>query len=314
MDSSKAVLLDSEHVDRLPHKVRFGTSSWTYPGWQGLVYHKPYKSEREFKLKCLSEYCQCPLFRTVGIDSSFYTPLSAPTLERYAAQVPQKFSWVSKVWERITIQKYPAHARYGKFAGAQNPDFLNADLFCEKVLGPYSNPDFKLHCGPMVFQFPTLSKQYLSTANFINQLGNFLSKLPADFRYAIEIRNPELLNQDYFQTLNAHAAAHCFNHWHFMPALKEQMKLAAAAGGLKSDFYVARILTPLGVSYENAVKLFSPYNEIRRPNPEMRADVVRLAKRAIEKDVDAYIIVNNRSEGNSPITIDSILRLMLETD
>ena len=85
-------------------------------------------------------------------------------------------------------------------------------------------------------------------------------------------------------------------------------KAAAQAGGLTANFFVARILTPRGVSYEAAVELFKPYDQIKRPNPEMRSDVVRLVNRAIERNVEAYIIVNNRAEGNSPYTISEILR------
>ena len=27
---------------RIPPLVRFGTSTWNYPGWRGLVYHRDY--------------------------------------------------------------------------------------------------------------------------------------------------------------------------------------------------------------------------------------------------------------------------------
>src|SRR4051794_30636414 len=56
---------------RLPAGIRFGTSSWNYPGWGGLVYHREYEG-RGASAKMLREYAEFPLFRTVGIDSSFY--------------------------------------------------------------------------------------------------------------------------------------------------------------------------------------------------------------------------------------------------
>jgi hypothetical protein len=54
--------------------IRFGTSTWTYEGWQGQVYHKQY-AKTTFARECLGEYCQYlyngePLFRTVGNDSA----------------------------------------------------------------------------------------------------------------------------------------------------------------------------------------------------------------------------------------------------
>jgi hypothetical protein len=35
--------------------IHFGTSTWAYEGWQGIVYHKPYPKKR-FKQDCLAEY------------------------------------------------------------------------------------------------------------------------------------------------------------------------------------------------------------------------------------------------------------------
>lgn len=299
-------------VEALPPNIRFGGSSWTYPGWKGLIYHREYKNDREFRAKSLEEYAQCPLFRSVGIDSAFYNPPSEELLVRYAGQLPPGFQWVEKVWERITIPKYPTHPRYGEDRGKVNPDFLNPELFIDAVLSPHKLEPVRPHVGPFVFQFPTIRRDIMDGREFIARLGEFLSALPRDFRYATEIRNPEFMAPEYFETLNRHGVTHCFNHWHIMPPLVEQMKRAAMAGGLNADFYVARILTPLGVSYEGAVKLFEPYDRVKKPNEPMRRDVVRLMKRAVERNADAFILVNNRSEGNSPGTISAIAEMMQE--
>jgi hypothetical protein len=84
------------------------------------------------------------------------------------------------------------------------------------------------------------------------------------------------------------------------------MVAAARAGGLTADFFVARLLTPLGVTYEAAEKLFQPYDQIRRVNPEMRNDVLSIAKRAVMTNKRAYITANNKAEGNSALTMASI--------
>jgi len=70
-----------------------------------------------------------------------------------------------------------------------------------------------------------------------------------------------------------------------MPKLKTQMLAAAKAGGLNAPIYVARLLTPLGMSYEKAVKTFEPYTSVKAVNSDMRDDAVRLAKRAVQRDV-----------------------------
>ncbi len=294
--------------DSIPDSIRFGTSSWNYPGWQGLVYTKSYRSKAEFTRCSLEEYAQFPRFRCVGIDHAFYRPPSPAQLRGYALQTPSTFRWVSKVWERVTIPKYPTHARYGEHRGLVNPDFLNAELFSREVLESYGrDADVRVRTGPFVFQFPTIASKILQTPEFLERLGAFLQAIPNEFQYAIEVRNPEFLSTSYFQLLTKFPhVTHCFNHWHYMPPLCEQMRIAASAGGLVSPFYVARALTPLGVSYEAAVKLFSPYQEVRRENPELRADLVRLARRAIETKRDAYILVNNRAEGCAPLTIEAV--------
>ncbi|HZA92615.1 MAG TPA: hypothetical protein VE420_08305, partial [Gemmatimonadales bacterium] len=48
---------------RIPTEAMFGTSTWNYPGWQGLVYHKDYGSKGA-ATRMLEEYAAFPLFRT----------------------------------------------------------------------------------------------------------------------------------------------------------------------------------------------------------------------------------------------------------
>jgi uncharacterized protein YecE (DUF72 family) len=301
----------SEEAKLLPAKLYLGTSTWAFPDWKGIVYHREYKSEREFTQKSLEEYASVPWFKTVCIDSLFYNPPKAEALGRYAEQVPENFKWVSKVWERITIHTYPKHARYGVFSGTQNPDFLNADLFSERVLRSYEHPQVRARTGPLVFQFAPFSRATLQYEVFLERLAEFLGKLPRSFDYAVEVRNKELLIPEYFQMLNTYGATHCFNHWNSMIPLREQMQRAAEAGGLRADFYVARLLTPLGASYEGAAKLFEPYVSVKRVNAPMRDDIVRLARRAIATGKRAFVTANNKAEGNAPLTMVSLGRLIV---
>jgi hypothetical protein len=60
--------------------VRLGTRPWAYEGWHGLVYQRIYPKSR-FSQDTLTEYAGYEmdgivLFRTVGIDHSFYRPAS----------------------------------------------------------------------------------------------------------------------------------------------------------------------------------------------------------------------------------------------
>ncbi len=120
--------------------LRFGTSTWTDEGWKGQVYHKPYPKSR-FKQDSLAEYADyCyygeRLFRTVGIDHTFYGPPTAKLLARYAAQLPPNFQACAKVWEEITVPVFSSGLRYAKKAGT-NPRFLDASYFLDTVLAPF---------------------------------------------------------------------------------------------------------------------------------------------------------------------------------
>lgn len=290
--------------------IRFGTSSWNYRGWSGLVYHDTYRSEADFRRRSLVEYVKFPLFQTVGIDNSFYRPLASATLEQYAQQVPEGFLWASKVWEHITIPVFPKHSRYGKHAGSVNPQFLNPDYFIDSVLSPFSTESIQKHTGPFLFQFPAFGAEARSViGDFFHRLQQFFSRLPRTFSYAVEIRSPDLLCADYISVLNDFAVSHVFNHWTDMSDLRTQMHQVAEFGGLRSNLLVMRLLTPLGIHYADAVKRFQPYDKVILPNMTMRADVVTFIRRALERRASCFILVNNRCEGCAPQTIEQIAHL-----
>ncbi|MEZ4585120.1 MAG: DUF72 domain-containing protein [Gemmatimonadales bacterium] len=292
---------------RLPAEIRFGTSTWTYPGWTGLVYARPYP-ERGRAAAMLAEYARFPLFRTVGIDSSFYGPPSAKTLGRWARALPAGFEAVSKVWDRITVHTF-ADARDRARAGQENPDFLNAELFLREVLDPY-RAHFGDHVGPFVFEFQTISsRNRFEPERFAEWLDRFFGRLPADARYAVEVRNEEFLSAPYFAVLREHDVAHVFSSWTRMPTIGEQLD---RAGSVPARFLVARALLRPGRSYDEAVDRFAPYDRIRERNGQLRGDLARLARTAVELRIPAFLLVNNRAEGSAPLTIRAVARMLAE--
>ena len=48
--------------------------------------------------------------------------------------------------------------------------------------------------------------------------------------------------------------------------------------------------------------------------PEVRHDIVRLAKATLERDMDSYIVINNRLEGSAPLTVAALAAALLETE
>src|SRR4029077_1950589 len=119
----------------------------------------------------------------------------------------------------------------------------------------------------------------------------------------VEIRNAGLLGDDYRKVLENHGVGHVYNHWSYMPPLVEQHKLMES---FTAPFTVLRLLTPLKISYEAAKKRAEPYTKIVGELPEMRRDTVELVRKAVAESRRAYVLVNNRLEGNAPLTVQAI--------
>lgn len=288
----------------IPDNVRLGTSSWAYEGWKGQVYKQAYSKNR-FAKDCLKEYAAYEhggmrLFRTVGVDHSFYRPPTASQWNDYAGQIPDDFQICSKVWEEITIAAFADHPRYGTKAGKTNPHFLDAALFEELVLAP-ARAGLGSRIGPVIFEFQRFG---LDPESFVPALDRFLSRLPASQPYAVEVRNPALLGARYHDILKAHGVAHVYNHWTFMPALAAQH--AALGRRFSAPFTLMRLLTPLGTAHADAVKRYAPYTKLVQPQPRMRADVLALIRQALAEQASVFVLANNRAEGNAPSTIQAI--------
>lgn len=285
----------------VPELVRLGTSTWTYPGWVGLVYQSPYP-RRNIPGTLLREYAAYPLFRTVGIDHSFYRPLDAGTLAAYRAALPPGFRCVSKAWNRITSPVLAASSRdAGRYAA--NPDFLHAGRFTDEVVAPLVD-HFTDHLGPIILEFESLARApWLTPELFLEHLDRFLDRVPRAAPYAVEVRNPALLTPAYFAVLRAHGVAHCYNAWTAMPSIGEQLDLADS---VTADVLVCRALLTPGRRYPNAVRAFTPYDRVRQPAPETRADLVRLMTQAVALRLPLYLLVNNRLEGSAPGTIRAV--------
>ncbi|MGH7182417.1 MAG: DUF72 domain-containing protein [Nitrospiraceae bacterium] len=288
--------------------IRFGTSSWTYQGWQGQVYKPPY-SKSSFKRECLEEYGQYqyqgePLFRTVGNDSGFCRPPTPDHLRRYLKQIPQDFDMCFKVWDQLTLPSFANHPRSGVWAGQPNVRFLDAQLFKDVILRPFREAQFEPHTGPFLFEF---HRHGLSAEQFCERLDAFLSQLPIDFRYAVECRNTGLLCPRYRDTLAKHGVAHVYNHWSYMPPLLEQHQ---RMGTFTAPFTVLRLHTPLKISYEAAKQRAEPYTTIVEALPQMRRETVHVVRHAIGEGRRAYVLVNNRAEGNAPLTVQALADLL----
>jgi uncharacterized protein YecE (DUF72 family) len=80
--------------------------------------------------------------------------------------------------------------------------------------------------------------------------------------------------------------------------------------GFTAAFTVLRLLTPLKMSYEAAKKRAEPYTKIVEALPQMRQETVHLVRQAVSAGRRPYVLVNNRAEGNAPLTVQALADLL----
>jgi len=61
------------------------------------------------------------------------------------------------------------------------------------------------------------------------------------------------------------------------------------------------------MSYEVAKKRAEPYTKIVGKLPQMRRETVHLVRQAVSEGRRAYVLVNNRAEGNAPLTVEALI-------
>jgi hypothetical protein len=108
--------------------------------------------------------------------------------------------------------------------------------------------------------------------------------------------------------LHKHNVAHVFNAWTRMPSIGEQFLMHDA---ITADFIVCRALLSVGRKYKDAVDAFAPYDRIQDPNPQLREDLVAVARHAINLGIPAHVIVNNRAEESAPETIKAVAEMLV---
>jgi hypothetical protein len=291
----------------LPPWLYFGTSSWTFPGWKGIVYGGS-PTQDDLTKTGLAAYAAHPLLRTVGVDRSYYGPLGARDLEAYAAQLPPGFQAVSKIWDEITTFVFPSHPRFGDRAGQRNPRFLDPDLTLQ-VLAPYTG-SFAPFAGPFVFELsPAPSAAIGDGRAHLAAIERLLPALPTQFRYGFELRNRELLTPRYLSVLRAHGAAHVLNMWTAMPTVGAQL---AMPGVITASFVVARLMLPPRTRYEQLKSAYAPFDRIVFPQPDMRGDVVRLSRACEAASADLFVVANNKAEGSAPLTVFALAQAIAE--
>jgi uncharacterized protein YecE (DUF72 family) len=298
----------------LPSQLRLGTSSWNYPGWAGLVWDRDYP-DAKLSRHGLVAYAKHPLFRTVGIDRSFYQPLSAAQFAVYAAQVPDDFRFVVKAPSLVADAQIRDEDGRGQTI---NRNFLDAEFartqFVEPALDGLGN---KL--GALVFQLSPLPFAWLSQMpELIARLYTMLRALPdlreraPDAVVAIEVRDPQWLTPQFVDVLRDTGATYCMGLHAKMPRIAEQLPILRA---LWPGPLVCRWnLNPLhgAYGYEDAQRQYEPYDKLADPDLETRAALAKVIAGTVSNGQLAYVTVSNKAEGSSPLSAIALAQAVRE--
>jgi len=291
-----------ELASRVPSGVRLGTSSWSFPGWKGLVYRNA-APRAALAREGLGAYARHPLLRTVGLDRTFYAPIPAEEYARYAAAVPERFRFLVKAAQDCT---FPTLSRKDQgTTPSRNPRFLDASFASEAVVGP-AVEGLGRRLGTLLFQFPPLGDTELGDVPaLVARLARFLRNLQKGPLYSVEIRNRSLLTPAYTEALSSAGAAHAFTVHPSMPSLETQ---AAVVGLERQPALVVRWMLGHGRGYEEARERYDPFDRLAAPDPPSRAAIASLARASLRLGREVLVVVNNKAEGSAPLSVVELAR------
>lgn len=299
-------------ASRLAPRVHLGTSSWTYPGWAGLVWDGEY-SDAQLSKEGLTAYAQHPLMRTVSLDRSFYRPLTEGQYAQYAAQVPDDFRFVVKAPSHVT----DALVRGEDGRGRQpNPAFLDAALATQDFVAP-ALAGLGHKVGALVFQLSPMPRHLLHNLPLVLQrLRTLLLAQPPlkptapDGVLAVEVRDPEWLDPLFMPELAAvlreAGATWCLCLHAKMPRLADQLPLLRK---LWPGPMVCRWnLNPLhgAYGYEDAQREYSPYDRIHDIDHETRELLVRTIGGIAGAGQNVFVTISNKAEGCAPLSVRAL--------
>ncbi len=296
---------------QLPSQVHLGTSTWSFPGWNGIVYGDDY-SNSKLSRDGLTAYGAHPLLKTVSIDRSFYQALTVTEYLRYAQQVPEHFRFIVKA--PMTITDATVRAERGEPVSL-NPCFLNAQMAIDEFVTPCLE-GLGAKAGALVFQLSPLPDQMLAQpAAFIERLGDFLTalpKLPDGTCYAVEIRDASLLTPRFIRTLKAAGVRYCVGIHARMPDPLRQAAALALLDGEPAGPLIVRWSLHGGFKYEQAKAKYEPFDKLVDRDPATRASLAELAARYALAGQPVVIAVNNKAEGSAPLSCIELAREIVE--
>ncbi|MEA2338341.1 MAG: hypothetical protein QOE82_2348 [Thermoanaerobaculia bacterium] len=251
--------------------ILIGTQGWNYTAWVGPLYPAGTRPP-EF----LPTYARA--FRGVEVDSTFYAVPEARAVRAWGERTPPEFRFALKMPKEIT------HERRLRDADDVVNDFLDRARQLGSKLGP-----ILLQMGPDF------------APDELTSIETFLPTLPADLRFAIELRQSRWMRPDvlpHLQELLAHhgvALALSDGKWIPRETMLELTERSTA------DFLYVRWMGP--------DREITDYSRVQFD----RSEEIRVWSEALKRaanTIDIFGFFNNHFAGHSPASAREMQRLL----
>jgi uncharacterized protein YecE (DUF72 family) len=314
-------------------QISIGTASDRYKGWIGQIYSgdlydgrlisrtnrvgKNSFRDQVLPIDCVREYFQH--FQVLEIDYTFYAPLieksvptpCAKTLGEYAMHMGPEDRVFLKAPQMFFAQK----VRRGKDY-VLNESYLDPVAFTRQFYEPAAE---LLGLGLKGIIFEQEYQRFgdrVAPAKFARDLDGFFKSIPGDNRYHVEVRTEAYLAEPVFSVFQKYGIGQVLSHWTWLPNLKRQF---ARAGGRFIDAggqAVIRLMTPLGIRYEDAYAKAFPFDRLieEMVQPAMISQTAELMWAGIGQGVEVNVIINNRAGGNAPRIAQELARRFVQME
>ncbi len=307
--------------------ISIGTASDRYKGWIGRIYSEELyrekiisrtnrvgnKSFREqvLPVDSVREYFQH--FKVLEIDYTFYAPLigngvptpCANTLQQYAMRMGPEDRVFLKAPQMFFAQKLRREKSY-----SPNENYLASEAFTRQFYEPAVTLFADKLKGIIFEQEYQRQSERLPPAELASQLDRFFSSIPPDRRYHVEMRTEAYFCKPVIDVLQKHGAGQILSHWTWLPALRTQFSRAGRRFITAGGQAVIRLMTPLGVRYEDAYAKAFPFDRLIEEmiQPAMISQTAALMWEAVREGIEINLIINNRAAGNAPLLARRIVR------
>jgi len=312
--------------------IFMGTASDRYAGWLGQIYPREKYgqrierrpkvikgktfSEAVLPVESLEDYFEH--FSILEIDYTFYRPLTdeegKPTpnfflLKKYGELMNEGDSLFLKVPQSIAARRIHQGASY-----VENDSYLNPHLFTEHFYRPALHLLGSKIKGFIFEQEYHRQSERLAEAEVVTSWDHFFQAIPRDDRYHLELRTEAYWQDSLFKVLEKYGVGQILSHWTWLPPLEKQFIRAGRRFFNAGKQAVIRLMTPLGVRYEEAYEKAFPFDKMvdGMLQPRMIAETARLMNLAVKEHIQMNIIINNRSGGSAPLIARQIAEEFLD--